>query len=180
MTLNFYGHIKQYTDGEKEYKLSLSVIDLSDDQAVELKRLKRAGLISFVATSATIEFETEVDAENASPRYRYYKDASGKWLRDELEEPSLDLDGIEQYTKHHVRITADIVDRFVLSQQVEYFSSFPVKQVLGEIIEGYDFTQISEHIAMPVGDIIAELQKARIYFAPFAAQWWKQQEEAGQ
>jgi hypothetical protein len=177
MSLNFYGRIKQYVDSDKNIVIQVVTDDLTDKQAMELKHLKAADVINLVAVSADMSYTEPVDVETQASRYEYAPDPNtGVWTCKEVEQTALDLDGQPNYENATKHITANIVDNFMHSQKIEY-PDFNVKQALNMIAEGYDYDDIAKELKITAVALLDDLNKARQYFAPYAATWYAQQQE---
>lgn len=178
MSLNIYANIKSYSDGDKEVKLSISVNELSDKQIVELKHLKAKDVVNMVIESADIDFKDEADIETKEPKYHYYEGLDGHWKKEEVEQTALDIEGVPTYDKISQTITSNVVDDFLITQQYDYPEDFEVKRALYLISEGYEYDDVASQLQTTTGLIVSELNKARQYFAPYAAAWKKLKDEA--
>lgn len=176
MSLDFYARIKQYTDGDKNIAINILAGNFTDNQIIALKNLKNEQVVHFVAEDARLKFDEEVDVETGDSKFRYFRNGSGFWEKEEVEQTALDLDDQPNYEKQSREITADIVDDFILSQKIEY-KDFDIVKVLAGISEGYTHEDLAKERKISITELVSEINKARDYFAPFAATWLAEKEE---
>lgn len=170
MSLNFYGHIREWKDGAKNISISITTDTLSDKQVIALKKLKAAGVVDFVAEDAALIFKQPINVETGKPLWHYFLTGNG-WEREKEEQTALELDGQANYRDAEAQITTDIIDQFILTQDFQYKGRIEVKQILEELRDGLTFADIAKSKKSNVTAVVQQLQKAREYVAPFAAAW---------
>lgn len=178
MSLNTYGDIKSYTDGEKDITFKVSVENLSDKQIVELKHLRDENVVQFVIQSATLIFKDEANIETNESKYHYYANREGIWVKEEIEQTQLEIDGQPNYDVVDRKVTANVVDDFIIREKIVYEEDFDVKRALYLMSEGYEYDAIADMLKMTTVEMMSALNEARQYFAPFAAAWKKLKDEA--
>lgn len=176
MSLNFYGRIKEYKNGDKNITITILTGNLTDSQLIALNTLKDDDVVNFVAEDATLKYTEDVDIETGDAKYQYYTDIDGVWKRKEIEQTGLDLDGQPNYEERSREITADVVDDFILSNKIEY-DAFDIVKVLSGIVEGYTFDDLAKERNISVTELVSKINEARDYFAPFAMAWQESKEE---
>lgn len=111
-----------------------------------------------------------------NPKFDTTKNDQGVWEQEETEQTSLDFGSVPNYTEEKQHITLDVIDNFILSQEIDYDSGTEVKQTLQQLAEGYDYEQVAKKMKTTPTAVMNKLSEARQYFAPFA-QVWKQLKE---
>lgn len=180
MSLNFYSDIDALSiDGKDNLAIKLKTPSVRlQDKLDELNALKSGGSVNILIESAVVTFEEETLVGSDDKRFEYYQNDDGLWVRKENAQTDLELEGVDQYDTHKVEITADVIDQFILSQKVEYLEDkkFNPKEILAKISEGEEIDEISQSMKLATIDLVKKLNKARNYFAPFAAQWMSDKE----
>ena len=143
----------------------------------DLQTLKVGDVIKVTFELANTCYTEKVDAETLEPIEYYERDNKGVWTTVENEQTSLDV-GEEQTIEREEEITADVVDKFLLTEKYELKSDFDPKKVLIRIAEGYTFDEIASELkAESASELIKKLNEARIEYAGMAKAWYEVKED---
>lgn len=171
MSLSFYAGIDKFQiDSKDNTNIAIKLPSGGLGHQLDLLRqLKDQQVVHITVESATISYEEDVDVEDETPKVHYFRDVHGKWTSEVAEQTNLlGDDGYQRATK---QITADVVDRFMQTQNYDYEGDFQPKQALNMMAEGYDYDDIAKKLKLTAIAMLDELNKARDHFAPFAAAW---------
>lgn len=147
------------------------------NQLDELQKLKLDGVVRFTIESAVTRYTQKVDAETLEPVEYYERDTAGTWTTVQNEQLSLDV-GEDQVIEHEEEITADIIDRFLLTEKYELKSDFNPRKVLVRMAEGYSFDEIAKELNFEsASDLLKKLNEARIEYAGMAKTWYEVKED---
>lgn len=147
------------------------------NQLDELQKLKLDGVVRFTIESAVTRYTQKVDAETLEPVEYYERDTAGTWTIVQNEQLSLDV-GEDQVIEREEEITADVVDKFLLTEKYELKSDFDPKKVLIRIAEGYTFDEIASELkSESASELIKKLNEARIEYAGMAKAWNEAKED---
>ena len=166
MSLEFYAGIDNF---KVDAKGNISITEKLAGSALknkldELQKLKADGVVRVTIESAVTRYTEKIDAETLEP-VEYY------------EQTSLDV-GEEQTIEREEEITADVVDKFLLTEKYELKSDFDPKKVLIRIAEGYTFDEIASELkAESASELIKKLNEARIEYAGMAKAWYEVKED---
>ena len=143
------------------------------NQLDELQKLKQDGVVRFTIESAVTRYTQRVDAETLEPVEYYERDIKGVWTTVENEQTSLDV-GEEQTIEREEEITADVVDKFLLTEKYELKSEFDPRKVLVRVAEGYSFDEIAKELDFEsASDLLQKLNEARVEYAGMAKAWYE-------
>lgn len=175
MSLNFYAEISTISIDSKDNVVIKLKTGSLDKQLDKLNQLKRDSVVHLLVESAMLHFDKKVDVDTGEEQTSYAKNDDGVWTTIDNQQTSLDLgeDEKAKMISMPVKITADIVDDFILQQQtkVPYKGVIDPHKVIAEISEGYELDQIASDYAMTTLDLLKDLNQARDYYAPYAAAW---------
>ncbi|WP_298490949.1 DNA primase [uncultured Lactobacillus sp.] len=147
MSLEFYAGIDNF---KVDAKGNISITEKLAGSALknkldELQKLKADGVVRVTIESAVTRYTEKIDAETLEP--------------------------VEYYEREE-EITADVVDKFLLTEKYELKSDFDPKKVLIRIAEGYTFDEIASELkAESASELIKKLNEARIEYAGMAKAW---------
>lgn len=173
MSLEFYAGIDNF---KVDAKGNISITEKLAGSALknkldELQKLKADGVVRVTIESAVTRYTQKVDAETLEPVEYYERDTTGTWTTVQNEQLSLDV-GEDQVIEREEEITADVVDKFLLTEKYELKSDFDPKKVLIRIAEGYTFDEIASELkAESASELIKKLNEARIEYAGMAKAW---------
>ena len=179
MSLEFYANIDNF---KVDAKGNISITEKLAGSALknkldELQKLKADGVVRVTIESAVIRYTEKFDAETLEPVEYYERDIKGVWTTVENEQTSLDV-GEEQTIEREEDITADVVDKFLLTEKYELKSDFDPKKILIRIAEGYTFDEIASELkAESASELIKKLNEARIEYAGIAKAWYEVKED---
>ena len=179
MSLEFYAGIDNF---KVDAKGNISITEKLAGSALknkldELQKLKADGVVRVTIESAVTRYTEKIDAETLEPVEYYERDIKGVWTTVENEQTSLDV-GEEQTIEREEEITADVVDKFLLTEKYELKSDFDPKKVLIRIAEGYTFDEIASELkAESASELIKKLNEARIEYAGMAKAWSEVKED---
>lgn len=173
ISLEFYAGIDNF---KVDAKGNISITEKLAGSALknkldELQKLKADGVVRVTIESAVTRYTQKVDAETLEPVEYYERDTTGTWTTVQNEQLSLDV-GEDQVIEREEEITADVVDKFLLTEKYELKSDFDPKKVLIRIAEGYTFDEIASELkAESASELIKKLNEARIEYAGMAKAW---------
>ncbi len=179
MSLEFYADIDNF---KVDAKGNISITEKLAGSALknkldELQKLKADGIVRVTIESAVIRYTEKIDAETLEPVEYYERDIKGVWTTVENEQTSLDV-GEEQTIEREEEITADVVDKFLLTEKYEFKSDFDPKKILIRFAEGYTFDEIASELkAESASELIKKLNEARIEYAGMAKAWYEVKED---
>lgn len=173
MSLEFYAGIDNFKVDAKgnitiTEKLAGSALKNKLD---ELQKLKADGVVRVTIESAVTRYTQKIDAETLEPVEYYERDTAGTWTTVQNEQLSLDV-GEDQVIEREEEITADVVDKFLLTEKYELKSEFNPRKVLVRVAEGYSFDEIAKELDFEsASDLLQKLNEARVEYAGMAKAW---------
>lgn len=175
MSLNFYAAIDSFKNDNKDntsITLKAGAGDL-DNMLDKLRELKGDPVVSITFESATIYFDKEVDGETQQDTTLYKQDDDGIWKS--YKNGNTTLDGVGGTDTKRQGVTADVVDKFLLTQKYEVGDeaddSQLAKSILGKMAEGYSYDEIAEYSGMSASEMLDYLNEKRQKYAPYAVAW---------
>lgn len=178
MGLDFYATFEALSiDSKNNLVIKLKApAEKVHDQLNLLSAIKSDHVVSLSITSAMMSFERQVDSGSGELRKSYHRNGNNKWVEIDNGQTTLDLGNEPSYINQSVKITADVVDDFILSQRADYpNASFDPKHVLNRVAEGYSIDEIASDLGLTPLSLIDALNEARQYFAPYAVAWVDEQ-----
>lgn len=128
--------------------------------------------VNVVIQPSVIGYRIPYDVENDTPYLKYVVDGSGVVV--EVKEEQLAIDGINNKSYKDFIVEMDDVDTFIKEA-----SSFIMpanvelnpRTILEYLDDGMNYEQIAEEMETKETAVVNDLDKARQYFAPYAAAW---------
>ncbi len=181
MTLEFNATLRDKGLGNDDKKKILLEVPVS-----ELKG-KVEELTSFANKTVTIQvvpqyytYSIPFDKSTNAPTQEYVVNNDGTIEFAEKEQTQLDVDeqGNIDIEDRPFEVTKEIVDEFIrAARSLEFPGAINPRDVLSRSEDGEAFEEIAVDYEMSELSLINELEKARSYYAPYAAAWDKKRNE---
>lgn len=181
MTLEFNATLRDKGLGNDDKKKILLEVPVS-----ELKG-KVEELTSFANKTVTIQvipqyysYSIPFDKSTNAPTQEYIVNNDGtiKLIKQEQTQLEVDGNGNIDIENRPFEVTKDVVDEFIrAAKSLEFPGGINPRDVLIRSEEGESFTEIAESYEISELSVVNELEKAREYYAPYAAAWDKKRNE---
>ncbi|WP_430606098.1 hypothetical protein [Enterococcus sp. DIV0180] len=117
----------------------------------------------------TIPYTIPYDKTNNTPTIRYEESTDGEW--EVIKEEQTNLMGEDDIEKRNFIVELDVVDEFIKTVQLDYPGEINPDDVLNRLAQGSSIDEIAADYEMFADDVEEELNRARSYYAPYAAAW---------
>lgn len=181
MTLEFNATLRDKGLGNDDKKKILLEVPVS-----ELKG-KIEELTGFANKTVTIQivpqyysYNIPFDKSTNAPTQEYIVNNDGtiELIKQEQTQLEVDGNGNIDIENRPFEVTKEIVDEFIrAAKSLEFPGGINPRDVLMRSEEGESFTEIAESYEMSELAVVNELEKAREYYAPYAAAWDKKRNE---
>lgn len=181
MTLEFNATLRDKGLGNDDKKKILLEVPVS-----ELKG-KVEELTSFANKTVTIQvipqyysYSIPFDKSTNAPTQEYIVNNDGtiELMKQEQTQLEVDGNGNIDIENRSFEVTKEVVDEFIrAAKSLEFPGEINPRDVLIRSEEGESFTEIAESYEMSELAVVNELERAREYYAPYAAAWDKKRNE---
>ncbi len=181
MTLEFNATLRDKGLGNDDKKKILLEVPVS-----ELKG-KVEELTSFANKTVTIQvipqyysYSIPFDKSTNAPTQEYIVNNDGtiELIKQEQTQLEVDGNGNIDIENRPFEVTKEIVDEFIrAAKSLEFPGEINPRDVLIRSEQGETFTEIAESYEMSELSVVNELERAREYYAPYAAAWDKKRNE---
>ncbi|MBL1228173.1 hypothetical protein IW492_02865 [Enterococcus sp. BWB1-3] len=181
MSVEFNPSIKNVTVANDKVKITLEV----DKTAVKQKLGDIAELegktITALLRKQSYEYAIPYSKIDNKPGIRYDVDNTGIVQKVVEEQLSLDLENkSDDIENRFFAVEKEIIDEFIMnSPSLEFPGNINPRAALFELENGAAFTEIADQFEMSETAVINELEKARDYYAPYAAAWDEKRQRDG-
>jgi len=144
-------------------------------------------LTSFANKTVTIQvipqyysYSIPFDKSTNAPTQEYIVNNDGtiELIKQEQTQLEVDGNGNIDIENRPFEVTKEIVDEFIrAAKSLEFPGEINPRDVLIRSEEGESFTEIAESYEISELSVVNELEKAREYYAPYAAAWDKKRNE---
>ncbi|WP_407372349.1 hypothetical protein [Carnobacterium sp.] len=172
-TVEFRPTIKavKMNKGDKQ-EIVLSIENGSLDGKFESINQLIGEAVNVVIQPSVISYRIPYDVENETPYLKYVVDGSGVVV--EVKEEQLAIDGINNKSYKDFIVEMDDVDNFI--KEAASFTMPPnvelnPRTILEYLGDGMTYEDIAEEMETKEAAVVIDLDKARQYFAPYAAAW---------
>ena len=170
--MQFTPKLKQVAIKSDATTITLEVKDNSlSGKYDEIKKLTGT-IINVMFVPEEYEYEIQVDESN-KPVEEFVVEPNGNTRVDLMQQGSLLEEG-DQIKKVKRRVQRDLVDEFIMTATSLIFpGEINPRDVISRLQQGEDFSDISYDYGISDASLMDELEKARMYYAPFADYWDK-------
>ncbi|MGX7232472.1 hypothetical protein ACWODG_06915, partial [Enterococcus italicus] len=144
-------------------------------------------LTSFANKTVTIQvipqyysYSIPFDKSTNAPTQEYIVNNDGtiELIKQEQTQLEVDGNGNIDIEDRPFEVTKEVVDEFICAaKSLEFPGEINPRDVLIRSEEGESFTEIAESYEMSELSVVNELERAREYYAPYAAAWDKKRNE---
>lgn len=180
MSLEFRPKIKSINVvSSDETKITLVVTNGSLQGKVEELSCLMGETITLAVVPETYTYRIPYNAETQKPNAAYLVNTDGTVEFKEEEQTALEIDGktIEIEDREFV-VDKDICDEFIRkAKSLEFPGEINPREVLIALDDGESLKDIAEWNDMSETVVMKELEKARMYYAPYADAWSKKRDQ---
>lgn len=129
--------------------------------------------VNVVIQPSVISYRIPYDRETGEPQLKYILDKSGMVIEVKEEQLSLDEFGPNVAYKNF-RIDMDYVDEYIknaISLNLPPHIEVNPRDILFSLADGETYEEIADNLGYKEATVVSELEKSRLFFAPFAAAW---------
>ncbi|EDP68597.1 hypothetical protein CAT7_05004 [Carnobacterium sp. AT7] len=162
--------VKMNKGGKQE--IVLSIENGSLDGKFESINQLIGEAVNVVIQPSVISYRIPYDVENETPYLKYVVDGSGVVV--EVKEEQLAIDGINNKSYKDFIVEIDDVDSFIRdtsSLTMPPNVELNPRTILEYLGDGMTYEDIAEEMETKEAAVVIDLDKARQYFAPYAAAW---------
>lgn len=129
--------------------------------------------VNVVIQPSVISYRIPYDRETKAPQTKYTVDKSGNVVEVKEEQLALDEFGANTYWQDFT-VELEDVDQYIKhsnSLQLPGHIELNPREILDMMENGNSYADIAEELDVKEAAVVADLEKARLYFAPYAAAW---------
>ena len=129
--------------------------------------------VNVVIQPSVISYRIRFDRETKEPQQKYVVDKSGVVTLVNEEQLALDEFGNNTYFQDFV-IEMEDVDTYIqqaASLELPGYIELNPREILDMLEDGSSYADIAEEMEVKEAAVVADLEKARLYFAPYASAW---------
>lgn len=135
--------------------------------------------VNVVIQPSMISYQIPFDRETNEAQIKYVFDKKkNKIIEVKEEQMAFDEFGSNSYFKDFI-VERDIVDQYILENELLELPGhieLNPRNILEMLQDEMSYEEIAEELEVKEAAIVTNLEKARMYFAPFAAAWQKENE----
>ncbi|MBO0412471.1 hypothetical protein JZO81_15485 [Enterococcus hulanensis] len=181
MSIEFKPTIKSINIASEDLtKITLEVKNGSlDGQYEDLRKL--SGKTVVVAMLADhYSYTQKIDRSTNKPVQEWIVNPDGTTEMREIEQTQLDVDGKGNIDIREIekKVDKDLIDEYIMcSNSFEFPGIINPRDVISRLDQGDDLGEVADAYEMSDAALLAEIEKARKHFAPFADAWNKVRDE---
>lgn len=181
MSLEFRPTIKSINIANEDLtKITLEVKNGSLDGKYDDLRLFSGKTVNITIVPESYSYQIPFDRSTNSPTQEYIVNNDGTidFVQKEQTQLEVDEQGNIDIENRPFTVTKEIIDEFIISaKSLEFPGLINPRDALVRSQNGESFEALAEDYEMSEYAVINELEKAREYYAPYAAAWDKKRNE---
>ena len=181
MSIEFKPTIKSINIASEDLtKITLEVKNGSlDGQYEDLRKLSGKTVV-VVMLPDHYSYTQKFDRSTNKPVQEWIVNPDGTAEMKETEQTQLDVDGKGNIDIREIekKVDKDLIDEYIMkSNSIEFPGIINPRDVISRLDQGDDLGEVADAYEMSDAALLAEIEKARKYFAPFADAWNKVRDE---
>lgn len=181
MSVEFNPSIKKVQIANEKVQVLLEIDKVSVKQKLgEIADLE-GKTITVLMRKQSYEYSIPYSKSDNKPGLRYEVDNTGIVEKVIEEQLSLELEtNSDDIENRFFVVEKDVIDEFIInSPKLEFPGNINPRSALQQLENGATFTELADHFEMSETAVINELEKAREYYAPYAAAWDEKRQKDG-
>lgn len=181
MSLEFRPTIKDINIKTEDLtKIALEIKNGSlDGQYEELRKLSNK-TVQIIVVPDSYSYTQKFDRSTNKPVQEWIVNPDGTAEMKETEQTQLDVDGKGNIDIREIekKVDKDLIDEYIMkSNSIEFPGIINPRDVISRLDQGDDLGEVADAYEMSDAALLAEIEKARKHFAPFADAWNKVRDE---
>lgn len=181
MSIEFKPTIKSINIASEDLtKITLEVKNGSlDGQYEDLRKLSGKTVVVAMLPDH-YSYTQKFDRSTNKPVQEWIVNPDGTAEMKETEQTQLDVDGKGNIDIREIekKVDKDLIDEYILkSNSIEFPGIINPRDVISRLDQGDDLGEVADAYEMSDAALLAEIEKARKHFAPFADAWNKVRDE---